>query len=441
MTRRIVAWLVVLVALAAGTYYVIRWRKAHAVVEPKFKTSKVVKGTVAAKVTATGTLSARITVQVGTQVSGRLMEIFVDFNSPVKKGQVIAKIDPRLFEADVKRARASYMQAQAAVNKAKANSLLAVKSFDRAKALKEQGLMGMADYETAETAVTSAKADIDVANANLEQAAAALSTAQVNLGFTTITAPIDGTVLSRAVDVGQTVAASLQAPVLFTIAQDLRKIQVDTFVAEADVGKLKTGMDATFTVDAFPNKKFKGVVRDVRNAAQTVQNVVTYDAVLDVDNDALELKPGMTANATFVWAEKDEVLTVPNSALRFQPPPEVVASASASASPSGSGSAPRPHKWDPDRKKEGGGKGSGENTRKTVWVLRDGMAHPVRVTVGVTDGTTTEVVSGDLHEGDEVIIEYIAPADGSSTGTTKSPLQPGGGAGGGGAGGRGGRAF
>ncbi|MGZ3475022.1 MAG: efflux RND transporter periplasmic adaptor subunit, partial [Polyangiales bacterium] len=169
MTRRIVAWLVVLVALAAGTYYVIRWRKAHAVVEPKFKTSKVVKGTVAAKVTATGTLSARITVQVGTQVSGRLMEIFVDFNSPVKKGQVIAKIDPRLFEADVKRARASYMQAQAAVNKAKANSLLAVKSFDRAKALKEQGLMGMADYETAETAVTSAKADIDVANANLEQ--------------------------------------------------------------------------------------------------------------------------------------------------------------------------------------------------------------------------------------------------------------------------------
>ncbi|MGZ3424785.1 MAG: efflux RND transporter periplasmic adaptor subunit, partial [Polyangiales bacterium] len=359
----------------------------------------------------------------------------------VKKGQVIAKIDPRLFEADVKRARASYMQAQAAVNKAKANSLLAVKSFERAKALKEQGLMGMADYETAETAVTSAKADIDVANANLEQAAAALSTAQVNLGFTTITAPIDGTVLSRAVDVGQTVAASLQAPVLFTIAQDLRKIQVDTFVAEADVGKLKTGMDATFTVDAFPNKKFKGVVRDVRNAAQTVQNVVTYDAVLDVDNDALELKPGMTANATFVWAEKDEVLTVPNSALRFQPPPEVVASASASASPSGSGSAPRPHKWDPDRKKEGGGKGSGENTRKTVWVLRDGMAHPVRVTVGVTDGTTTEVVSGDLHEGDEVIIEYIAPADGSSTGTTKSPLQPGGGAGGGGAGGRGGRAF
>jgi HlyD family secretion protein len=330
------------------------------------------------------------------------------------------------------------MQATAAVTKAKANALLADKAFERAKTLKEQGLMGQADYDTAETAVASAKADIDVANANVEQAAAALSTAQVNLGFTTIISPIDGIVLSRAVDVGQTVAASLSAPVLFTIAQDLRKIQVDTYVAEADVGKLKAGMDATFTVDAFPSKKFKGVVREVRNAAATVQNVVTYDAVLDVDNDGLELKPGMTANATFVWAEKDEVLTVPNSALRFQPPPEAIASAS--ASPSGSGSAPRPHKWDPERKKEGGGKGNAENPRKTVWVLRDNMAHPVRVTVGVTDGTTTEVVSGDLHENDEVIIEYIAP-EGASTGTTKSPLQPGGGGGGGGGPGRGGRAF
>jgi HlyD family secretion protein len=438
MTRRIVAWLIVVAALAAGTFYVVRWRKAHAVVEPKFKTIKVAKGNVAAKVTATGTLSARTTVQVGSQVSGRLLEIFVDFNSPVKKGQVVAKIDPRLFEADLKRARASYMQATAAVTKAKANALLAEKSFERAKMLKEQGLMGQADYDTAETAVASAKADIDVAKANLEQASAALSTAQVNLGFTTIVSPIDGVVLSRAVDVGQTVAASLQAPVLFTIAQDLRKIQVDTYVAEADVGKLKAGMDATFTVDAYPTKKFKGVVREVRNAAATVQNVVTYDAVLDVDNDGLELKPGMTANATFVWAEKDEVLTVPNSALRFQPPPEAIASASASGSagPSGSGSAPRPHKqWDPSRKKEGGG----DMSRKTVWVLRDNMAHPVRVVVGVTDGTTTEVVSGDLHEGDEVITEYIAPADGSSTSTVKSPLQPGGGGGGGG--GRGGRAF
>jgi HlyD family secretion protein len=415
VTRRVLAWLTVITAIAVGAFTLVRWRNAHADNAPRFKTVKAARGTVAAKVTATGTLSARTTVQVGSQVSGRLMELLVDFNSPVKKGQVIARIDPRLFEAEVQRARASYMQAVAAVTKAKANALLAEKTFARAKALKGQGLVAQADYEEAETNLASKRADIELAKANLESAAAALSTARINLGFTTIVSPIDGTVLSRAVDVGQTVAASLQAPVLFTIAEDLRKIQVDTFVAEADVGKLERGMEGTFTVDAFPGRKFKGKVREVRNAAMTVQNVVTYDAVLDVNNDALELKPGMTANATFVWAEKEQVLTVPNAALRFQPRPDAIASDSGSALPMNEGA--RTHKSD------------GGRARKTVWVLRQGRAYPIHVMVGVTDGATSEVVSGDLHEADDVITESLEPTDGAAAPSVKSPLQPSGGGG------------
>jgi HlyD family secretion protein len=202
-------------------------------------------------------------------------------------------------------------------------------------------------------------------------------------------------VLSRSVDVGQTVAASLQAPVLFTIAQDLKRIQVDTFVAEADIGKLRTGMDATFTVDAYPGQRFKGTVRDIRNAAQTVQNVVTYDAVLDVENPEGKLKPGMTANVTFVHAERTNVLTVPNAALRFRPPADLARSASPSASASGGG-------WRGRRNPE-----EGPSNRRTIWLLEGTDPHPSRVETGISDGTRTEVVSGNLHEGDEVITDVI----------------------------------
>jgi HlyD family secretion protein len=242
-----------------------------------------------------------------------------------------------------------------------------------------------------------------VQQAQLAQAKANVHQAQTNLDYTTIESPTDGTVISRSVDVGQTVAASLSAPTLFTIAQDLTKMQVDTSVAESDVGKLQPNMPAIFTVDAYPNERFHGKVRQIRNAAQTVQNVVTYDAVIDVDNKELKLKPGMTANVTFVWAEKSDVLKVPNAAMRFKPP-EV---ANAAASPSGTASAAvRP---------PGGGPGGahkhehGQSDKRQIWVLRNQVAAQVPIRVGISDGSVTEIVEGDVHEGEQVITDLANP--------------------------------
>lgn len=424
MVRKIITYVVLVAVIAGGAFAYYRYGRDKSAGEPKFKTVKVERGKISSKVTATGTLSARVTVLVGSQVSGRIAELFVDYNSKVKKGDILAKLDPRLLNATLQKARAQVAQAAAAVTKAKANHEQANRAFERAKNLKAQGLMGQADYDLAETAVSSTKADIAVAQAQLSSAAATASEAEVNLSFTIIKSPIDGIVLSRAIDVGQTVAASLQSPTLFTLAQDLRSIQVDTFVAEADVGKLASGMEATFSVDAYPGTRFKGTVREVRNAAQTVQNVVTYDAVLDVPNEELKLKPGMTANVTFVWAEKDNVQKVPNAALRFRPPPEALGSASASGSASG-----RPRRPGGAGSGGGGGHGGGadgEGNRKTLWVLRDGKPHPVRVEVGITDGTFTEILPGHLEDEDEVITEYVSPVEAGAPSTPK-PSTPGGG--------------
>ena len=405
--KRLAFWIVAAMFVAAASYGVIWYRKAHAQPEAKYRTAKADRGHLAAKVTATGTLSARVTVQVGSQVSGRLQEIFVDFNSQVKKGQTIATIDPRIFKAELGKARANYEQSGGALAKTRVVVSQAERALARAKQLKDEGLLGQADLEVAQANLDAAKADVVVAQGGVAQTAAQLNESEVNLGFTTIVSPIDGIVISRNVDVGQTVAASLQAPVLFTIAQDLRVIQVDTFVAEADVGKVREGMDTTFTVDAYPGQHFAGKVRMVRNASQTTQNVVTYDAVIDVDNGDLRLKPGMTANVTFVYADKPDVLRVANAALRFRPTPEMLAGvASQSASSSSSGSAPSG---------VGGGKpdDSGWNKR-VVWALRDGQPVAVHVEIGVSDGTSTEVTGGELKPGDDLIVELAAPAGGAS---------------------------
>jgi HlyD family secretion protein len=237
----------------------------------------------------------------------------------------------------------------------------------------------------------------------VEQAKASLQQAEVNLAYTNIISPTSGIVISRNVDVGQTVAASLQAPTIFVIAEDLAKMQVDTSVAEADVGRLRAGMEATFTVDAYPSETFKGVVRQIRNAPQTVQNVVTYDAVIDVDNPDLRLKPGMTANVTFVYGEKDDVLRVPNAAMRFRPPPDLLAQSG--AAPAGG-----------NRAKSGAGEGTRQPStpdRRTVWVLREEKPSPVRIRIGISDGSFTEVVEGEIKAGDVVITDAIG---GSSSG-------------------------
>jgi HlyD family secretion protein len=358
-------WLAVVVALGGagvGGWRIYEGSKSGAP-QNHYETATVSRGPIVARVTATGTLSGRITVQVGSQVSGRIQALFADFNSTVTKGQVIAKIEPLLFEAEVARARANLVAAranfaaaqanavgaqanqvasQATLTKAKVEAAQAVRNLDRAKVLAGQKLVAPADLEVAESASEGAKAQVDVvkgqvnvvrgqvdvarsqvaaAEGAVAQTRAALKLAQVNLDYTTIVSPIGGVVISRSVDVGQTVAASLQAPVLFTIAEDLRKMEVHTSVSEADVGKLRAEMLATFSVDAYPTEKFSGVVREIRNAPQVVQNVVTYDAVIDVNNADLKLKPGMTANVTFVYADRANVLQVANAALRFRPPP------------------------------------------------------------------------------------------------------------------------
>ncbi len=283
------------------------------------------RGTITGKVTATGSLSALVTVQVGSQVSGRIQDLGADFGSHVRKGDVIARLDPRLFQAAVEQATANRQAAQGTLAENQAKQVHAERELDRAKALAAKKLIAPAELDARAADAAAATAAVAASVGDLAQARAEQHQAAVNLGYTTIVSPIGGTVISRNVDVGQTVAASLQAPTLFTIAEDLRKMQVHTAVSEADVGKLAAEMPATFTVDAYPREKFHGLIRQIRDAPQTLQNVVTYDAVIDVDNDALKLKPGMTANVTFVYAERRNVLRVPTAALRFRPPAELVA--------------------------------------------------------------------------------------------------------------------
>jgi len=433
-TRRLLATsLAALVVLLAAGFGVWRWRAAHKKAPVEFNTAAVDRGRIVARVTATGTLSALVTVQVGTQVSGTVQKLFVDWNSPVKKGQLIAKIDPQLFEASLQQAQANYQAAEGNLLKAEAQERDAGRQFERSKSLLDRKLIAQADYDTSQANQEVMKGQTAAARGTLAQAKAALYQSQVNLGMTRIVSPTDGTVISRSVDVGQTVAASLSAPTLFVIAQDLRQMQVDTSVAEADVGKLSTGMPATFTVDAFTGEHFRGKVRQIRNAPTTLQNVVTYDAVIDVANPDLKLRPGMTANITFIAAEKENVLRVPNAAIRFRPTPEIFTAlgmpvpatvrdgadrsrggASPGSGPghAGGGAGARP--GGPAGPSAGGGRGrpggrgDAPTDRRSVWLLRDGKPQSVSLRVGLSDGNVTELVEGDLHEGDALIVDAAA---------------------------------
>ncbi len=436
----IAAAVLVAIALAA-----IAIRATRRPAEPRYETARVDRGRIVAQVTATGTLSALVTVQVGSQVSGRIQKLFADFNTPVKKGQLIAKIDPELFKAALDQARANHVAAKADFTHARVQAADSERQLARTRSLAERKLVAQADLDTAQANADGSQAAVESAAGKVAQARAALQQAEVNLAYTSIVSPIDGTVISRNVDVGQTVAASLQAPTVFVIAEDLAKMQVDTSVAEADIGKLRSGMDASFTVDAYPGKRFQGTVRQIRNAPQTVQNVVTYDAVVDVANPDLELRPGMTANVSFVFAERPDVLRVPNAALRFRPSAELLAAERRGAGAGSSGAqAGRRTDGAPaqnggagrgDAASGGGGRrtdgtapaGGGtprEPDRRTVWVLRDGAPTPVRIRTGVSDGATTEVLEGDLREGDVVVTDASGGASDRPSGG--GPPGPGG---------------
>ncbi len=285
---------------------------------PSYRTDPVTRGDIQQTVTATGTVNAVTTVQVGTQVSGTIKTLYVDFNSRVKKGKLIAQIDPSTFESQVQQAQANLLSAQANLEKAQTALANDKKTFDRNKELLSKNLIAQSDLDTAETNYQSDKAQVASAKALIEQAKASLDYARQNLAYTRIVSPVDGVVISRNVDVGQTVAASFQTPTLFTIAQDLTKMQIDTNVAESDIGVVKLGQEVDFTVDAYPDTTFKGKVWQIRQAPITVQNVVTYDVVIQVNNRDLKLMPGMTANVSIVIQTRHDVLRITNAALRFR---------------------------------------------------------------------------------------------------------------------------
>jgi len=340
---------------------------------PAFTTAIIDRGDLALTVAATGTLSALVTVEIGSQVSGRIASLHADFNSEVKQGDLIARIDPSLFEAAVQRARANLAVAQANVARARIQLTEAQRLERRISELTERKLVSESELDTARAQVATTRADLRSAEASVQQTRASLVEAEANLRFTNIVSPTDGIVLSRAVNVGQTVAASLQAPVLFTLAQDLRDMQVVAAISEADIGQLEEGQQVSFTVDAFPNEPFEGTLRQIRNAANVLQNVVTFDAVIDVDNPELKLRPGMTANVSILIAEEQDAVRIPNAALRFRPP----------------GTTP------PARKR-----GSG-----VVWTLSPAGEPEARaVQLGLNDGQYTEWRGDDAAPGLEVLV-------------------------------------
>jgi HlyD family secretion protein len=380
-----------LVLAIAGIGY--RYARSHAAPAVRYQTASVDRGPVAANVTASGTVSAIVTVQVGSQVSGRIQHWYADFSAAVKRGQLIATIEPSLFVAAVQQAEANHASAKANYDKAAANRVQAERVYARSLALFEQNLLARADLDVAEAQASAARADVAAAAAAVQQTRAALDQSRLNLSYTRIISPIDGIVISRNIDVGQTVAASFQAPTLFTIAQDLTKMQVDTNVAEGDIGKIREKMEATFTVDAYPTRVFRGVIRQVRDNATTIQNVVTYDAVVDVDNGDLALRPTMTANCKFQYAIKDDVVRIPNAALRFKPDGATIAAMTSGPTPALAAATLSKERPVPDR--------------RIVWVLRGSHALPEGIRIGISDGMATEVAEGDVRAGDTVVTEAV----------------------------------
>jgi HlyD family secretion protein len=362
----------IVIVLGVGCFFLFKGKENGM----KYRVQKVARGEIVSSVTATGTVNAVTTVLVGTQVSGTIKTLYVDFNSPVKRGQLIAQIDPATFEAQVGQAKANLFSAKANLEKSEATVIDAKRTMERNRELVSENLIAQSDFDTAETNYETTKASRGEARAQIAQTEAALKFAETNFQYTRIVSPVDGVVISRNVDVGQTVAASFQTPTLFTIAQDLTKMQIDTNVDEADIGKVTVGQNVDFTVDAYSETTFKGSVWQIRNAPIIVQNVVTYDVVIKVDNSELKLKPGMTANVSIIIAIKKEALKIPNAALRFMP-----------------------------SEKE-----TGESVKKGlgIWIIEKGEPKRIPIVTGISDGNYTELVSGALKEGQEVIIESLA---------------------------------
>lgn len=343
-------------------------------VDDEFVTRKLQKGNITEKITASGIINPISTINIGTQVSGTISEIFVDYNSPVQKNQILAQIDPALFEASVAQKQAALDIAKAQVEVVKNDIIYYKKHLDRIKKLNTSRYSADKELESAQRDYDNAVAQKMLNEAQVKQAEAALNSALIDLNYTKIVSPVEGIVVSKVVEVGQTVAASFQTPTLFNVAEDLTKMQIEASVVEADIAKVKEGQTVEFSVDSYPDEIFYGIVTQVRNEAITTSNVVTYEVIIEIDNKELKLKPGMTANVEIITAEKQNVFLVPNQALRFY-------------------------------MDDGRGAASKRYKDKGVWVMKNG--HPMRVAIktGVSDDNSTEISSADLREGDEIIVE------------------------------------
>jgi len=381
-------WMLVIAAIVivGGWYYYADSEPAMRIVSVR-----VTEGPIVRSVTATGTVNPVITVQLGTYVSGPIIAIYKDYNAAVTKGQLIAKIDPSTYQVTVDIAQATLANSIAQLGKDRADLAYKKVTYERDSALYKDDSVSRDTLDSAYSAWQEDVAQVKLDQANIQQQNANVKAAEVNLNYTNIVSPVDGTVVSRNVDVGQTVAASFQTPTLFLIAKDLTKMQVDSNVSESDIGYVKEGQKATFRVDAFPDRDFDGVVSQVRQAPITVQNVVTYDVVVSVENTELLLKPGMTANVNIITASKPKVIRVPIDALRFSPAGEPPAdSAAIDGAP-------------------------GAQTR--VWVLENHKVTPVAITTGLSDGNWVEVADGDLEAGDRVVTDEVRSATAHGTGS------------------------
>ena len=378
----IIGIVIVLALLAAALWH---WW-SNDPVNGHYKTVTIDRGPIPSLVTATGAVNPVISVQVGSQVSGKIAKLYADFNSVVREGQVLASIDQKPYQAKVSQAKAALKSAQAGL--AKARNMLVQKTLElnRMAALREQQFVAQADLDLARTNARDAEAQVDVSEAQVDQAKATLASAELDLGYTTIYSPVNGTVVSRNVEEGQTVVASFQTPTLFVLAQDLTRMQVIANVSESDIGGVTEGKSADFRVDAYPRESFHGIVTQVRNAPVSIQNVVTYDVIISVENPELKLKPGMTANITIVTARNEDALRAPNAALRFRMPGVPV-----------------------DRK------------TPQLWILdTTGRVRSVPVTLGIADSLYTDIASSDVREGEAAIVGLTTAED-----TAQEKLPPG----------------
>lgn len=400
---------VLVVGLAIGGYLVVSSERAAPV---RWRTVPVERGSVVQVVTATGMVNPVVAVPVGSQVSGMIQSLHADFNSVIKAGDVVARIDPVPLQKRRDQAAANLAMAKANVRKTRADLAQRKRELERASALLDQQFVSQNEVDVAETAYQGAVSQLAMAEAQIKQAEAALSAAELDLTYTVIRSPVDGIVIARNVEAGQTVASSFATPNLFLIALDLTHMEVDTNVSESDIGGITEGKEAIFTVDAYPGERFHGQVHQVRNAPISVQNVVTYNVVIGVDNKDLRLKPGMTANVSIVVAYKDQALMVPNAALRFTPPQADHVDHAARPAP---GSGAQPVHSAPDH-------GTPSSLAKAVWKLGGaGELVPVPIQTGISDGNATEVQGGELKEGELVAVGI----DMSQAGRKQGALPPG----------------